>query len=250
MSKGASSPSQKVSSVCLTPACVLAASEILENLSPRYSEIDPCANFDNFVCDGWAEKHDLRADQGSSFTGTIMAENSQQILRHLLESPYPVEDQKVEIESLAKQKIFTKLQDGYRSCMDEEKLKAVGSAPLLNVLQKIEDHFPASRPHETSNSFPVPRNPDQKWMVSEGGNQLTETITYLTRVGVGALLNFHVQVCLPSGVSWIPSDAKIYRPTIKILMWSFHSSLRLVNQVCLPRSTIKTLKRLHGMVGR
>jgi endothelin-converting enzyme len=32
--------------LCTTPACVHIASEILWNLAPNYTEIDPCADFD------------------------------------------------------------------------------------------------------------------------------------------------------------------------------------------------------------
>lgn len=75
--------------VCLTPACVHASSEILYNLSPEYKNIDPCTHFEEQVCGGWTDKHDLRPDQGDAFTGTIMSENSQMLLRHILEAPYP-----------------------------------------------------------------------------------------------------------------------------------------------------------------
>lgn len=80
--------------VCLTPACVHAASELLYNLSPKYKELDPCDNFEELVCGGWRDRHDLRADQGDAFTGTIMSENSELLLRHILEAPYP-KDSKV-----------------------------------------------------------------------------------------------------------------------------------------------------------
>ncbi|KAK3170763.1 hypothetical protein OEA41_002845 [Lepraria neglecta] len=182
--------SAKPAGICLTPACVLAASEILENMSPRYHEIDPCTNFDKFVCEGWAEKHDLRADQGSSFTGTIMAENSQQILRHVLESPYPIDSQNIEVHSVAKQKIFEKLHDTYEACMSEGIIKEAGSAPLLGVLRKIEELFPASRPHEDHDSFPASLNSGQKGLLLKGENNLSKTMAYLTSIGVGALVTF------------------------------------------------------------
>ena len=187
--------SAKPAGICLTPTCVLAASEILENMSPRYHEIDPCTNFDKFVCEGWAEKHDLRADQGSSFTGTIMAENSQQILRHVLESPYPVDSQNIEVHSVAKQKIFQKLHDAYEACMSEGIIKQAGSAPLLGVLRKIEELFPASRPHEDRDSSPASLNSGQKGLLLKGENNLSKTMAYLTSIGVGALVTFHVGVC-------------------------------------------------------
>jgi endothelin-converting enzyme len=91
--KEAQKPKPKPS-VCTTPACVHASSEILYNLSPDYKNIDPCSNFEELTCGGWGEHHDLRPDQGDAFTGTIMSENSQMLLRHILEAPYP-EDSKV-----------------------------------------------------------------------------------------------------------------------------------------------------------
>ena len=70
---------------------VHASSEILYNLSPIYKEIDPCTDFELLTCGGWDDRHDLRPDQGDAFTGTIMSENSQMLLRHILEAPYPDE---------------------------------------------------------------------------------------------------------------------------------------------------------------
>lgn len=80
--------------MCFTPACIHASSEILYNLSPDYKNIDPCTDFERLVCEGWDERHDLRPDQGDAFTGTIMSESSQMLLRHILEAPYP-KDSKV-----------------------------------------------------------------------------------------------------------------------------------------------------------
>ena len=37
------------SSLCTTPACVHAASEILYNLSPNYKDLDPCTDFEELV---------------------------------------------------------------------------------------------------------------------------------------------------------------------------------------------------------
>lgn len=77
------------SETCLTPACVHASSELLYNLSPDYKNIDACTDFEEMVCGGWRDRHDLRPDQGDAFTGTIMSETSEMLLRHILEAPYP-----------------------------------------------------------------------------------------------------------------------------------------------------------------
>ena len=180
--------------ICLTPACVIAASKILENMSPRYNAIDPCHDFDQFVCEGWQEKHDLRADQGGAFTGTIMAEDSQQILRHVLESPYSVNEYKIETDSSAKRDIFEKLQTAYNACMDEEVIKDVGSAPLLDILRKVEELYPAARPD--TDSFPSLTNMDQKELISRNGEEdhLSKALAYLTSIGLGPLIAFYVTV--------------------------------------------------------
>ena len=75
--------------LCTTPACVHAASNILYGLSPNYKKIDPCTNIDEMVCGGWRDRHELRADQGDMFTGTLMAESSNSLLKRILEGAYP-----------------------------------------------------------------------------------------------------------------------------------------------------------------
>lgn len=178
----------------MTPTCVVAASEIIENMSPRYKEIDPCTDFEAFVCEGWSEKHDLRADQGSSFTGTVMAENAQQILRHLLEHPYPVNNEAIEVHSNDKSEIFGKLQDAYNACMNEEQIKTVGSSPLLVILRHIEGLFPAGKYEQIPNSFPKLPNQGQRGLSFKGENQLSRTMAYLTSIGVDALVSLGVGV--------------------------------------------------------
>jgi hypothetical protein len=75
-------PIKPDANICLTPACVHASSELLYNLSPDYQNLDPCTDFEELVCGGWRDRHDLRPDQGDAFTGTIMSENSDTLLRH------------------------------------------------------------------------------------------------------------------------------------------------------------------------
>ena len=161
-------------------------------MSPKYHSIDPCHDFDQFVCEGWQEKHDLRADQGGAFTGTIMAEDSQQILRHVLESPYLVDNFKIEVDSSAKRDIFEKLQAAYDACMDEDVIKSIGSAPLLDVLRKVEELFPATRP---DTDFLLLRNMNQESLIMEGNQKLSNTLAYLTSIGLGPLISFYVTVC-------------------------------------------------------
>ncbi|WDK12640.1 peptidase family M13 [Colletotrichum graminicola] len=164
--------------VCMTPACVHAASEILYNLSPDYKQLDPCNDFEEMVCGGWREKHDLRADQGDAFTGTIMSENSELLLRHILEAPYPKDSQHSSFSPLrldatdksADEQNFDKMKTVYDACINEEKIKSIGIEPLSRILDDIKNTYPI----EGAASVPGPTK---------------DAILLLARYGVGALVS-------------------------------------------------------------
>lgn len=113
-----------------------------------------------------------------------MVESSQQILRHVLESPYSDAHSAVATSSTAEQEIFRKLQDQYEACMDEKKIKEIGVSPLLGALRKIADLFPAADPESRPAAFQE--------------NKLSNTIIYLESIGVTALVDFGIGVCIPS----------------------------------------------------
>jgi endothelin-converting enzyme len=178
----------------MLPSCVHAASEILNNLDPNYEEIDPCTDFDKFVCGGWEEKHDLRPDQGDIFTGTLMVERSQMLLRHILESDSSKAHFLDVFESSVDKDNFNKLKDSYDSCMNEDIIKQYGAKPLRSVVMKIEDVFPIAHARVAEKSFPKRQNEEQKGIVYEGGNPLTNAILYLLNIGVDTLLSMSVSV--------------------------------------------------------
>ena len=191
-------------------------------MSPRHHVIDPCHGFDQFVCEGWQEKHDLRADQEDAFTGTFMAEDSQQVLRHVLESQYSVDDYNIEIDSSAKRDIFEKLQTAYNACMDEEVIRDLGAAPLLDILRKVEELFPAARPD--TDFFSSLKSMDQRYLFSKGENDLSRTSTYLTGIGIDSLISFDVTVGSQM-ISLFSLRADGFRRTTKIQMSSSLSYL-------------------------
>ncbi len=125
------------------------------------------------------------------FTGTLMAESAQQILRHVLESPYSSQPQTLDTDSSAKREIFTKLQGAYNACMNEEEIQQVASAPLLEVLRKIEELFPVTKPGNNAH-FPKLITQQQLGLVFEGETQLSRTVTYLTSIGVNSLVSLGV----------------------------------------------------------
>ncbi|KAI1376163.1 endothelin-converting enzyme 1 [Hypoxylon crocopeplum] len=140
------------SPLCLTPACIHAASEVLYNLSPDYQSVDACTNFDTLVCDGFNNRHDIPQDRGSYSTGTIMSENGQTTLRHILESPYPTASKHssfspqnlVKLVASTDEENFLMIQEAYNACMNETTLQGIGVAPLVSLIEEVATSFPVA----------------------------------------------------------------------------------------------------------
>jgi endothelin-converting enzyme len=166
--------------VCTSPSCIHAASDILYNLDPNYENIDPCTDFDQYVCGGWVDRHDLRSDQSDIFTGTIMAEQAQSIMLHIFDDEESEDNTRsCPGESIDDQN-FCKAKAAYDACLDEATIKEKGTKPLDDLLDKLVELYPA-----------------------EGGN-LTETLLYLGDIGVEALVSLGISVrfLLPQTYIW------------------------------------------------
>lgn len=155
--------------VCQSPQCIHAASEILYNLDPNYANIDPCSDFDQYVCGGWRERHDMRSDQGSIFAGTIMAENAQTRLRHIIERPTAPDS--------ADEDNFKKLKAAYDACLDETTIRQRGSGPLDETLAELQKVYPI-----------------KGGLVSGTQDHLTDAILFLMKSGVEALVSASISV--------------------------------------------------------
>ncbi|KAJ9000383.1 hypothetical protein HRR94_004961 [Exophiala dermatitidis] len=166
--------------LCLTPACIHASSEFLYNLSPNYKELDPCTDFEELVCGGWRDRHDLRPDQGDAFTGTIMAESSEMLLRHILEAPYPGDSKHssfspAQLDSNSNsvdKENFDKLKAAYDACLDEDTIRKIGVAPLMEILNETSSRFPKSNQRKCAD-----------------GGVLSDTIVYLSKLGISGLIS-------------------------------------------------------------
>lgn len=126
-----------------------------------------------------------------------MTETNQQILRHVLESPYSAQGQEVEIDTNSKREIFDKLKDSYDACMDLDQIQKIGSAPLIGVLRNIDDLFPASRPTDATR---FKNKENEQFIPFDREIALSRTIAYLIKIGATALVEFGVGV---SQYRWI-----------------------------------------------
>lgn len=112
----------------------------------RYKELDPCEDFRTFACEGFDLVHEIREDQTSVGSLRIMSEEGQLTLKRVLESPAPNDVSMFWTSSSPDKEIFTKMQDGYNACMNETRLKDIGSKPLIDLLVKLGDIYPAKKP--------------------------------------------------------------------------------------------------------
>lgn len=162
---------QTAPAICQTPECIHAASQILFNLDPNHAKIDPCTNFDDYVCGGWRERNDMRPDQGSIFAGTSMEETAQTRLRHILEAS--------EAPDQVDAGNFKKLKDAYNACLDEVTLQSRGAEPLIHTLAELQKVYSQG-----------------KTAASDSGDHLTEALLFLQRTGTNALISAGITVSI------------------------------------------------------
>ncbi|KAL9626096.1 MAG: hypothetical protein Q9164_007947, partial [Protoblastenia rupestris] len=140
------------------------------------------------VCGGWELRHDLRPDQGDMFTGTIIAESSKTILRHILE-----EDSSKSTSSPADQDNFKKLKDDYDSCMNEKEIQKIGLKPLQRIINQIKMSFPGTVNGDRHTVSKLLETTSQWRENAYGINQLTKTLLDTIKLDMGAFLAFHVE---------------------------------------------------------
>jgi len=108
--------------LCLTEGCVKAANMLLENMD---QDADPCEDFYQFTCGGFEKRVVIPDDRSSWSQFSVIDKELQQQLRTLLEEPVHGSEAKV----------FTKVRDVYRACMDEPRIEQIGIQPLLDKLK-------------------------------------------------------------------------------------------------------------------
>ncbi len=185
--------------VCTTAACVHAASGILYNLDPSlstailqhnvesaFAKVDACTDFKQLTCGGFDARHDLRPDQSDMFTGTLMVENSQTVLRHILESDAS------DVSSFDKDN-FEKLKADYNACMDESTIKKLSLGPLKKITDEVKILYPVS--NASSQAWTAsPLLSAQHSVAYKSSNELTDTLLYLLKLNIGGFLSMGIGV--------------------------------------------------------
>ncbi|KAK3304769.1 uncharacterized protein B0T15DRAFT_419132 [Chaetomium strumarium] len=142
---------------CLTPACIHAASHILQNLAPNWAEMDPCTQFDKMVCYGYPEhKHGENADFFSA-----VGERNLNILKRILDSASDAEADSVVSTLLTTRSSgssydeynFDLLKTGYQACMDTDTIAAAGVKPLQGLVSRLNEIWPLQLPGDLNTTI-------------------------------------------------------------------------------------------------
>lgn len=91
---------------------------------------DPCADFYQYACGGWAKSNPIPGDQPSWGRFHELAERNRETLRAILD--------RVSDTAGTRSPIDTRLGDYYAACMDEPAADALGAKPLAEELARID----------------------------------------------------------------------------------------------------------------
>ncbi|XEV03444.1 hypothetical protein FSHL1_008731 [Fusarium sambucinum] len=142
-------PSAAASDLCTSASCINIASEVLGSMALNYTEIDPCDDFEQYVCGNWAARHEIPAGDISTDGLTLAQENVVSALRQILESPHPSGEDAGWItvnltkeQTKADKEIFSKIQDAYQVCTNYTALEEEGLQTLQEVVKTIVELYP------------------------------------------------------------------------------------------------------------
>ncbi|KAF2420974.1 endothelin-converting enzyme [Tothia fuscella] len=159
--------------VCDSPVCKDWASSMKKNLATNYKTLDPCDDFSTYVCGGWRDTHDFRSDQASVSTGSIMSDENRNVIRSIVEGPYPDANTSFTGDNkVIDKENFQKMKTVFQTCMDTAAIDSYGVAPVQRILDEFEQHYPLTAPKTP--------NPDE----------LTRAVIWLAKNSVSALVSF------------------------------------------------------------
>ncbi|KAK6205996.1 hypothetical protein LQW54_008061 [Pestalotiopsis sp. IQ-011] len=174
---------------CLTQDCLTASEHILLNLHPNYTAINPCTNFDQYVCGGFPLRYSDRSN-----IEIIVTENEkhEKIVKQLLDGELTVHDPTPDDV-----KIFTKLTNNYKACMDGKRLRDEHHSGVKNVFGRLKAIFPVSSSDVAANALMLPAD----------YRHLADLMMYANDLGTDILIQFDVDR--------IDSATKLFLPSIQ-----------------------------------
>lgn len=112
----------KEEAVCVTEDCIDAAYHMFHSMN---QSVDPCDNFYEFACGGWAQNNPIPESKGFWGIYSVLQEDNERIVRQLLTGAAS------NSEAIKKSKTF------YDACMNLTAVNKKGAKPLLDIIKKL-----------------------------------------------------------------------------------------------------------------
>ncbi|TFK76595.1 zincin [Pluteus cervinus] len=159
---------------CMSAECIVLSASVLASLD---TSKDPCNDFYDYATGGWRKAHPLPADKGAFGVPQELSQQNKDIIKHILES----NDYTPELFASPDQAILAKLRDMYSSCLNEDRLDDLGTAPLARFVRTLRRLY---REEDTDVS-----------MKGQGDTSkgLTAALAFLHSRGVDSLFSFNIE---------------------------------------------------------
>ncbi|KAH8165602.1 hypothetical protein CIB48_g2643 [Xylaria polymorpha] len=171
--------------LCTTSACIQAASRILTNLHPDYKSVDPCTNFDAYVCGGYPTEHPFEVTD----TLSDLQNRNKDVLVQLLTHPYnPRSDATTDDED-----VFNMVADDFAACLDADAIEKGGLADVPDIIAQVQL------------LFPIEDYSSNKTLSHQDYEKYSDAVAYLNSIGTGVFGDFGTAVDVQNPDTTIPT---------------------------------------------
>lgn len=132
--------------VCLTPGCVKAAAEILNNIDER---VEPCDDFYRYACGNWIESQIIPEDKTSVSLFSLVQDELDNKLRNLIER---------QTDKKSETPIVRRMRNLYESCMNTSEYRNFWTLHIEHINYLYTHNSTATNPLTFSINSPVYTN--------------------------------------------------------------------------------------------
>ncbi|KAG9326904.1 hypothetical protein KVV02_001428 [Mortierella alpina] len=207
--------------VCISEKCLGLAESILSDMDIN---VDPCANFNDYVCGGFVEREQVPAGTLSTNYISLITDRNNRALLSIMDPNMstPATSRTAAANDPTVLENLRKIHDLYTGCMDENQLANLGRDPLLKQVERLLQIFPVpDSAFDGSLASPLfnPKVPvsDQATSRSLPLNKtaLAHALAYFNRLGLPSMNSISVTTDLrdPSRKALLLSAGGLALPT-------------------------------------